>query len=180
MEDSAVFFPASFGDTIRNFAEHSHHLKAAEWKTFTLLMAPIYLIDRLPKRDYDPLLNLIDAVNLCCDYEISEGDLDVIEERLKRFVVYYEQIYYRRLWERLPACLPVIHQILHVIDGIRWAGPMYVYWQWPMERVCGIIAWTAKSRVQANRNMAITMAVNERRNHLPYVILIISKKLGLL
>lgn len=170
MEQSTTMVPASFGDPIRNFTEHCHHLKAAEWKIFSFLLAPIYLKRRLPDEDYDEFINLVDAIYLCCDYEISVGDIDVVEARLKRFVQYYERRYYGRRWERLPACLPVFHQILHVAQGIRWAGPMYVYWQWPMERVCGMIAATARSRVSANRNMAITLALNERRNHLPYVI----------
>lgn len=33
-----------------------------------------------------------------------------------------------------------------------------------------MIASSAKSRVSANRNIAVTIVVNEQRNHLPYVI----------
>lgn len=167
---SAATVPALFGDPVRDFAEHCHHLKAAEWKIFTFLLAPIYLKRRLPDKDYDEFLNLVDALHLSCDYEITENEIMVVEERLRRFVTYYEARYYAKRWEKLPACLPVFHQVLHVAQGIRWAGPMYVYWQWPMERVCGMIAGSAKSRVSANRNMAISIVQNEQRNHLPYVV----------
>lgn len=92
---------------------------------------------RLPKEDYQELINLVDALNLCCDYEITTTEILAVESRPKRFAEYYERRYYGRCWERLSACLPVFHQVLHVANGIRWAGPMYVYWQWPMERVCG-------------------------------------------
>lgn len=170
MTSSAATFPACFGDPIRDFTDHCHHLKAAEWKIFAFILAPIYMKGQLPDEDYDELVNLIDAIHLCCDYEITTAEILAVESRLHRFVEYYERRYYNWRWERLPACLPVIHQVLHVAQGIRWAGPMYVYWQWPMERVCGMIAATAKSRVAANRNMAISMALNERRNHLPYVV----------
>lgn len=121
MAESSVMVPATFGDPIRNFAENCHHLKAAEWKIFTLLLAPIYLKNRLSNEDYAEFLNLIDAIHLCCDYEISVGEINVIEFRLKPFVQYCENRYYGRLWEKLPACLPVIHQILHVAHGICWA-----------------------------------------------------------
>ncbi|KAH8152606.1 uncharacterized protein LAJ45_03447 [Morchella importuna] len=170
MVASANTFPTLFGDPIRNFAEHCHHLKAAEWRTFAFLLAPIYLKGNLPDEDYEHYLNLIDAIQLACDNEITVIEVLAVGRRIKRFIRYYENRYYKKQWERLSACLPVFHQVLHVADGIRWAGPMFVYWQWPMERVCGMIAASAKSRVSANRNMAITMLLNERRNHLPYVI----------
>ncbi|KAH0604134.1 uncharacterized protein H6S33_007165 [Morchella sextelata] len=167
---SAPSFPALFGDPIRDFTEHCHHFKAAEWKTFAFLLAPIYLKDNLPEEDYSEFINIIDAVQLCYKNELTLAEINVVESRITRFIEYYERWYYGQKWERLPACLPVFHQALHVANGIRWAGPMFVYWQWPMERVCGMIAATAKSKVSANRNMAITMVLNERRNHLPYVL----------
>lgn len=167
---SAATFPASFGDPICDFAEHCHHMKAAEWNTFTFLLAPIYFKKHLPNEDYEELLNLIDALHLACDYILTEGEIKVIDQRLRRFYSYYERRYYDKKWERLPACLPVLHQVLHVARGIESAGPMFVYWQWPMERVCGMIAASAKSRVSANRNMAISILLNEQRNYLPYVV----------
>lgn len=170
MAGSAATFPTLFGEPIRDFTEHCQHLKAAEWRMFMFLLAPIYLRNRLPEQDYSEFINLVDTLQLGCDYEIIEGKITVVEERLKRFAKYYEDHYYNKRWERLPACLPVFHQILHVAQGINWAGPMFVYWQWPMEWVCGMIAASAKSRVSANRNMAISMALNEQWNHLPYVI----------
>lgn len=43
MLSSAATFLAQFGDPIRDFTKHCHHLKAAEWKTFTLLLVPTYM-----------------------------------------------------------------------------------------------------------------------------------------
>jgi len=71
---------------------------------------------------------------------------------------------------RLPACLPVMHQLLHVADGLMWLGPMHVYSQWGMERMCGMITRTAKSRVAANRNMEITLLLTEQKHMLGYVL----------
>ncbi|RPB17400.1 hypothetical protein P167DRAFT_479756, partial [Morchella conica CCBAS932] len=90
MASSAGTFPASFGEPIRDFAEHCQHLKAAEWKNVALLMAPIYMKDRLPEADYLEFLNLIDAVHLCIDISITDTEILVVEQRLKRFVEYYE------------------------------------------------------------------------------------------
>ena len=71
---------------------------------------------------------------------------------------------------RLPACLPVFHQLLHVADALDWLGPMHVYSQWGMERMCGMITRTAKSRVSANRNMELTLLLTEQKHILGYVL----------
>lgn len=71
---------------------------------------------------------------------------------------------------RLPACLPVMHQLLHVADGLQWLGPMHVYSQWGMERMCGMITRTAKSRVAANRNMELTLLQTEQKHVIGYVL----------
>lgn len=71
---------------------------------------------------------------------------------------------------RLSACLPVFHQLLHVANGLDWLGPMHVYSQWSMERLCGMITRTAKSRVSANRNMEITLLLTEQKHMLGFVV----------
>lgn len=67
MTSSAPTIPALFGDPVRDFTEHYHHLKAEEWKIFTFLLAPIYLKGRLPSVDYEEFINLVNAISLCCD-----------------------------------------------------------------------------------------------------------------
>lgn len=47
---------------------------------------------------------------------------------------------------------------------------MHVYSQWGMERMCGMITRTAKSRVDANRNMEITLLLTEQKHMLGYVL----------
>ena len=46
MAASTEFFPSQFGEAIRDFWEHSHHLKAAEWKKFGTVLLPIYLKEK--------------------------------------------------------------------------------------------------------------------------------------
>lgn len=45
-----------------------------------------------------------------------------VVHRLLRFGRYYEDRLYEQKWERLAACLPVIHQIRHLADTMRWDG----------------------------------------------------------
>lgn len=63
-----------------------------------------------------------------------------------------------------------MHQLVHVADGLKWLGPMHVYSQWGMERMCGMITRTAKSRVDANRNMELTLLLTEQKHMLGYVL----------
>jgi hypothetical protein len=43
MYDSHSTIPTQFGEAPRDFWEHSHHFKAAEWKNFAFLFLPVYL-----------------------------------------------------------------------------------------------------------------------------------------
>ena len=63
-----------------------------------------------------------------------------------------------------------MHQLVHVADGLKWLGPMHVYSQWGMERMCGMITRTAKSRVNPNRNMELTLLLTEQKHLLGYVM----------
>lgn len=73
-------------------------------------------------------------------------------------------------WARLKACLPVVHQILHVPQALRWAGPMDVYSQRAIERFCSTLAKSAKSRVATSRNISNNLVMLKQKNTLLYVV----------
>ncbi|RGB22325.1 hypothetical protein C1646_634195, partial [Rhizophagus diaphanus] len=49
--------------------------------------------------------------------------------------------------------------ILHVADCIKYCGPCWSYWQFPMERVCGIFKPLIKSRINPYSNLANTLTL---------------------
>ncbi|KAH0611860.1 uncharacterized protein H6S33_011125 [Morchella sextelata] len=167
---SSSTFPQLFGPLLRNFLEYINMMTAAEWKLFAFIIGPVYMKGVLPEEDYVEFVNLIEAVQLTCDHSILDDDLTQLEVSIQRFSDYYERRYYRMKWTRLKACLPVFHQIIHVPQAIRWAGPMYSYSQWAMERFCGTLSRTAKSRVSTNKNISNTITMLEQKNCLVYVI----------
>lgn len=112
----------------------------------------------------------MEAIQISCDYLLTLEDLLEMDQRILRFSKYYERRYYRMEWARLRSCLPVFHQILHVPQALRWAGPMYVYSQWAMERFCGTLAGMAKSRSATNRNISNNLSMLEQKNALVYVV----------
>lgn len=77
---------------------------------------------------------------------------------------------YRYEYARLNACLPVFHQIRHIPEAIRWSGPLFVSWQFPIERLCGMIVYKIKSRSNANQNIVNVQTVIEQTNLLPFVL----------
>jgi hypothetical protein len=162
-------FPLHFGEAVRDFWEHCHHMKAAEWKNFSLILLPVYLKDRLPDEDYRAFIDFVTAIRICLQPSIQAPDIAVVRQRLKDFLEYYEHRYYALRFDRLPACLPVFHQLAHVADFLDTLGPMWVYSQWVMERVCGLIVRNVDNRFTANRNMEINILLQEQRNLIPFL-----------
>jgi hypothetical protein len=169
-EASARNFPSSFGRAPRNFASHCHEFSGEEWKQQATLFLPIYLQDVLPEEHYDQFCKLMYAMNMATDITLTDNDIKEVEDTIFKFSEYYETTFYARKWDRLSACLPVFHQLIHVADALRWIGPMHVYAQWAMERMCGMLTKTAKSRVKANRNMELTLQMTEQKHVLGFVL----------
>ena len=65
MFSSNANYPAAFGDALRDIWDHSNHFKAAEWQTWALTIAPIFLKDSSKgqdSRDYNAFITLVDAI----------------------------------------------------------------------------------------------------------------------
>src|SRR4051794_15743168 len=60
------------------------------------------------------------------------------------------------------------HYLLHVADSIKNTGSCWATWQFPMERVCGMLLPLAKSRIHPYKNIINTVHLLELFNYLPY------------
>src|SRR5687767_2632779 len=60
------------------------------------------------------------------------------------------------------------HYLLHVVDSIKNTGPCWATWQFPMERVCGMLLPLAKSRIHPYKNIINNVYLMELINYLPY------------
>ena len=65
--------------------------------------------------------------------------LMVLTSLPKYFVQTFETLYYRGDPERLQVCTINIHSLLHFSLYIRDCGPACYWWQFNMERFCGIL-----------------------------------------
>ena len=163
--------PSSFGTSIPNPATDCWSFTSSTWSVWSLFIAPTVLQGRFPEdRYYDHFCSLVRILNLCLQFEISEKDIDEIELGIREWVVDYERcvcpfrfqktdsihtssLYYQHEPERLPACPLTIHALLHIPDQIRWMGPCWTTWAFPIERQCGYFQRTIHSR----RNPYVSM-----------------------
>lgn len=77
--------------------------------------------------------------------------------------------YWKKTENRLPAMLISIHYLLHVADSILATGPCWSTWQFPMERLCGMLLPLAHSKSSPYKNIANNIILYERLNHLKYL-----------
>ena len=60
------------------------------------------------------------------------------------------------------------HYLMHVAQSIEDFGPCRGYWQFPMERICGMLIPLVKSQIHPYANLWNNLVLNERFNHLKY------------
>ena len=58
------------------------------------------------------------------------------------------------------------HYLMHVAQSIEDFGPCRGYWQFPMERMCGMLIPLVKSQIHPYANLWNNLVLNERFNHL--------------
>jgi hypothetical protein len=165
--------PSSFGTSIPNPAKDRSSFTSSTWSVWSLFIAPTVLRGRFPEdRYYKHFCSLVRILNLCLQFEISEEDINDIELGIREWVVDYERcvrpfvsektktdsihsssLYYQHEPERLPACPLTIHALLHIPDQIRWMGPCWTTWAFPIERQCGYF----QRSIQSRRNPYVNM-----------------------
>ena len=87
------------------------------------------------------------------------------------------RLYYKKKYERLPAMLISFHYILHIFDSIIDCGPCWNSWQYPIERLCGMLLPLMHSKLYPYKNLANNVILAEKFNiiHLVLKIILIIK-----
>lgn len=60
------------------------------------------------------------------------------------------------------------HSILHIANSIENTGPCWATWQFPMERVCGMLLPLARSRLHPYKNIINNIHIWELFNNLRF------------
>src|SRR5215469_4442432 len=61
------------------------------------------------------------------------------------------------------------HYLLHVTDSIKNCGPCWTSWQYPMERMCGMLLPLVHSKLHPYVNLANNIMLIEKINYLSYI-----------
>lgn len=166
IKDSRGYVPTAIARSPRSIAKHQGSYKAKEWETFLFLFSTPLLLGRLPEYAMRHWQLLVSAFRLLYKNTNSHSEIDEVENLLQRFVVGYEKIYYNNDPERLKACTSQIHSLLHLSENVRLFGPVFGFWQFPLERYVGTLERLATSKSQINKSLSNSLIYRERFNYL--------------
>jgi len=172
--NATKMIPLLFGASIPNPAKDSSYFTSSTWSVWSLFIAPTVLQHRFPDEHYyKHFCSLIRVLNLCLQFEISKEEINEIESGIRKWVVDYERcippsisknskagsihassLYYQHKSKRLPACPLTIHALLHIPDQIRWMGPCWTTWAFPIKRQCRYFQRSIHSRRNPYANMS--------------------------
>src|ERR1051325_2232825 len=63
------------------------------------------------------------------------------------------------------------HYLLHISDSINDCGPCWVFWQYPIERLCGMLLPLVHSKLYPYQNLTNNITLLEKFNHLNFILL---------
>jgi len=152
-----------FGARPPNLTSDGSHVTAKMCSIWTMFFTPTLLCHRFQKPwFYKHFLHLVHLLKLCMEFELTQEQIDELEEGFKSWVKDYEQYVkspvfssYRltppqlllSIWPPpcIAACPITIYELLHIAPSIQVAGPVWAYWAFPMEHYCGELLLNIKS-----------------------------------
>lgn len=157
--------PSRLGHAPRPVGAHHNGYKASEWKMWLLFFGPALLQNCLKPQFRDNFLVLADIYATAT--RPFNADAASVIPRLhtlcEQFVRSYQQLYFDNK-DRMPACTVNVHSILHLAEDVEHLGPACYFWQFPIERYCGIIKPMAKSKSLLDTSLANSLVERERLN----------------
>ncbi|CAG8541493.1 8207_t:CDS:2, partial [Cetraspora pellucida] len=155
--------PLEFGRPPINIQKYYNTLKAEDWYNWMVLYSlPLF------QGHMNGWAKFVKAVQLCLEPIISKKELQEIKELFISFVNYYEREYYRREPEWLQATLISFHYLLHIAESIFEMGPPWATWQYPMERLCGMLIPLVRSQQSPYVNLVNQVTLWTQFAHLQY------------
>ncbi|KAG6815253.1 hypothetical protein H0H93_010446 [Arthromyces matolae] len=139
--------PSAYGARVPNIATHRSTYSAEMKSIWTMYIGPVLLQHHFTHAKYfNHFVSFVRIINRCIQFEMTYEDIEDVRGELIQWVQKYEEIYYQQDLQRLPTCPITVHALLHLASSIKFAGPVWCYWAYPMERYCGQLQPTIKSR----------------------------------
>ncbi|CAB5200145.1 unnamed protein product [Rhizophagus irregularis] len=160
--------PNEIGRPSQDILKYHNGYKAVEWRNCIILFSLPLLKKYLNKRHLQGWSNIVKAVKLCLEPVILEDQVDDVQQLLKKFLDYYEREYYQHNSQHLAVCQISFYYLFHVANCIKYCGPSWTHWQFPMERICGILQPLIKSRLNLYSNLSNTLTLLQQFYLLPF------------
>ncbi|KAH9847551.1 hypothetical protein C2E23DRAFT_943117 [Lenzites betulinus] len=139
--------PSDFVGVIPDLIKAREFWTAETWAFWFMYVAPIVLRGRFDdKKYYNHMCDLVAIMKTTLQFETTRTELEDLRERVISWVERYEEFYYQYDATRLSTCLLVVHGLLHMVDDILRAGPIWATWTFFMERFCGHLKHALRSR----------------------------------
>ena len=169
MANSAAEIPSYLGHAPRRIDKNHGSFKAAEWKAWLLYYAAPLLNQHLNEKYIANIHKLGHVFTLATKWQMNEEDCQQVASLCVQFVKEYEELYYCGKEGNLPNCHINIHYLLHLGQYIKDCGPACYWWQFVMERYCGIIKPLARSKSQLNASLSNAIILREHLYNLRFI-----------
>jgi hypothetical protein len=161
--------PTYLGHAPRRIDHHYKGYKAAEWEAWLKLFGVPLLDQRLNEPYVENFRILSRIYTVATRHSLSRVDIDLLGALVSEFVQSFERLYFDGDSQKLPVCSVNIHYLLHLPLYIRDCGPGRYWWQFPMERFCGILKPHARSKSQLSVSAANALLISEHLNHIWFI-----------
>jgi len=147
--------------SLHDIYKHVGFCKAFGWRYFLLSVGEVVLADRFPEQFFKMFMFLCHGGSLLFKPSaLTEDELMAAEKLLKLFFrARYTHVYAGKV-ERLRLCRQTIVALLDVLSNLRSCGPARSFWQFPAERLVGMLTRLIRSR--RFRYTALTTAVSAK------------------
>ncbi|KZO90937.1 hypothetical protein CALVIDRAFT_489785 [Calocera viscosa TUFC12733] len=132
--------PSIFGRRLPHPFDKRYEYTAEAWMLWVQHIAPTVLHHRFENDEYyRHFVRFATLVNKCLAFTYPQGFFLHLRNEMAGWVSHYERLYYRGQPARVGLCPSTIHALLHIAQCVEQAGPVWVYWAFPMERYCGLL-----------------------------------------
>jgi hypothetical protein len=149
------YLPTWFERVPRNPAEKINSgYKAWEYLLWMYGAGPALLHYHLPSEYWVHFCKLVRSMHIHEQHEITAEELQEAADLIIDFVNDFEDLYVKRLPERLHFIRPWLHTLLHIALEVIHIGPTCYYSQWTMERTIGFLEEGLRQHSNPYSNLA--------------------------
>jgi hypothetical protein len=168
--------PSTWGAPVPYIFEPNGKIKSEHWQTWTSILSGCLLYQRISEPARKAWLSYVSAINTASAHTIhinstlesirrKDGSMvtikifnvDQIQDRLMKFINWFETEVYGGSPQNLHYCRIVFHYLTHIAASVEANGPGCCYWQYPLEKLIGRISPWIQSRrypyINFNKNL---------------------------